>query len=215
MDGGTRLKHLIMTAITGAICFATITGCGAKYRIKSEPSDSVVTVNGVEMGKTPLDIPFSKLPQDTLFELKIAKEGYGVYSGFVPGPVSGFIGNEVYVKVPKVEDVTNVVNRNTGAVIHAQQLIAGKRYDEALRVLDTAIRENPHFVHPQALRASALFLSKNYTASLAQWNKVLDMDPTNLDARRMVGFINNRGLASAPDAAAMPATEPAVEGAKP
>jgi tetratricopeptide (TPR) repeat protein len=199
---------LALTAL-GVLGALSLSACGGKYRIKSEPSGAEVSINGIPRGRTPVDISLSQFPPGGALDLRVEKEDQGVFQAYLPSPSSGLLGVDLLVRIPKQEDDATKVNRNVAVVIRAQKLIEQKRYEAALAILDEAIKENPRYVHAQSLKGSALFLSQNYDAAQAQWRKVMDLDPANVDAKKMLEFINSRGLASqAPTPAAQAVAPP-------
>ena len=182
--------------ITASILLLTANGCARKFNIRSEPADAAVTINDVAVGKTPLSIPFSELPKTPNIRIQVAKENHGTFQGLLPSVDSATLGSDIFIAIPKSEDESQKFNRVMSMVFKAQQLALQKKEAEALKLTDEAIQEYPKFAALLLARASILFLSKNYQGALAQYQKVLEADPTNPEAARMVQYFKKRSIAS-------------------
>lgn len=168
-------------------------GCASHYVIHSEPDGASVYINDKLVGQTPVEVSFSDLPQMPNLTLKLVKDGHGRFEGILPGPVMGELSKDIDITIPRVEDDAMRVNKMMSFVGQVGELTNQERYNEALKIIDSYIQENPKYVYPQILKASVLFLTKNYSASLALYQKVLEQEPGNPEALRMMQFIKAKG----------------------
>ncbi len=189
----TRTRLLTASALSLALVAA---GCGKQLLIKSDPEDAEVFINDAPVGKTPVQVPFSQLPGTPSLKIDVKKADYGTYTGFIPGPSSANLSSEVTVAIPKSDDAADKFNRVMNVVFKAQQLAKNRRSEEALKVADDAIKDYPRFASLHLLRASILFLAKNYDGSLQAYRKVLELDGTNPEATQMIEYFKKRSLAS-------------------
>ncbi|MBC7693249.1 MAG: PEGA domain-containing protein [Methylotenera sp.] len=197
---GRTFHHPLALLALWAICAfsGALTGCaGRRYDIKSDPSEADIYINDVKIGKTPMQVPFKDLPETANLKLEVVREGYGSVLTFVPGPTTALLEADLLVKIPKKEDEIDKINRQVGQIIKAHQLMIANRNHEAIRLIDEAIHENPKYIYPLILKATVLFMSRNFKEALVYWEKVLSLDPVNVEAKRMVSVLKtDRKIAS-------------------
>lgn len=191
-----RSKFLAFVWFAGfALSFA---GCASnKLVIDSEPSGSAIFINDQPMGKTPLTIDYKKLPYEDNFELRIEKEGYGSTLAIVTGPKQASLGEHVHVKIQKAPDETAILNREMERIMESHRLALAHRFTEATRIADQIILDHPRLLAPQLLRASILFLSKNFAGAEDQYRKILELDPANTEATKMLRYLAGSHLVPA------------------
>ena len=204
-------RLLMQAAVCVQLAFFAV-GCAKRLTIRSEPSGADVSLNDVVAGKTPLEVNLADMPQGASLKILLKKPDYGSFTGYIPGPTSSTLSSEIDIVIPKVEDDSERLNRQIGIVRKAQRLALQKKGAEAVKLLDDALKEYPRFTSLTLAKANVLFLAKNYDGALAEYRKVLQLEPTNDEAITMVAFFKKRSLAGNP--AAVPAATPAT-GAKP
>jgi tetratricopeptide (TPR) repeat protein len=69
---------------------------------------------------------------------------------------------------------------------------ASQQWESALRNCEESLAINPNAMTTRFLRARILFELERYEESLADWDRVLEMDPLNEDALQTAGFIATR-----------------------
>jgi tetratricopeptide (TPR) repeat protein len=165
-------------------------GCGtARYSIKSDPSDATVYLNEKAIGRTPLEIRVKDLPLEENLQLNFVKINYGELKTVVPGPRIGSLGEEIVVRIPKQESQTDLVNRRMAQILNAHTLAIHNHFAEAIQAIDQVLAEDPKLVAAQLLKASVMFLGKNYAGAQTQYEKVLELDPSNQEATRMIQYL--------------------------
>jgi tetratricopeptide (TPR) repeat protein len=184
------LSLVLVLAFTGS-------GCAKKYLIKSDPTEANVYVNDKLLGVTPLSIRFKDYTQTAEVKLKVEKEGVGSVTAVLPDVSSTTLSGDILVTIPKTEPEESKINRLFLLYESAQELAKQRRFSEALRVTDTLIGENPRYIFAQNLRGSILFLSHNYLAAEGQWKKVLEIDPANKEAVKMLDYLKKTAGANA------------------
>jgi tetratricopeptide (TPR) repeat protein len=171
------------------LCFL---GCGTpRYSIKSDPPGSTVVINEKKIGQTPLDVSIKELPDAENINIEVSKEKYGKFEGIIPGPRIATLGQDVFIKVPKLETDSEIINKRIAELLHAHQLALRSHFSEAIEAANRIISEDPNLVAAQLLKGSILFLSKNYTDARTQYNHVLEMDAANQEANQMLEFMRN------------------------
>lgn len=191
IGSSAAMMAVVMTALFG-------TGCSSKYRIASDPTGATIYLNDKQLGQTPLEISFGDVPAQDNVRLSVVKEGHGSLSTILPGPTRATLGQEIFVTIPKSEADSVKINRAMNSVLKAYDLAAASRFSEALTILDEVAQEQPSFVYPHVLKASLLFRSKNFQGALAQYQKVLEIDPANREATKMIRFIKEGGQSRVP-----------------
>lgn len=184
------VRNIVIIVI---LVFIAGTGCGHYYTFKSDPGEANVYLNDTLVGKTPLEVPTGDLPPTDNIRVRITKDGYTSFQGIIPSPSISTMRADIAVSLNKGEDETDKVNRQIGYIINAQKLVMVKKYDDALKLAEKAIQENPRYVYAQLLKGSILFLNHSYTPALAQFQKVLEFDPTNTEAIRMINYLKTTG----------------------
>ncbi len=179
-------------------CMSAAPGCARSFTIRSEPSEADVLLNDNPVGKTPLVIPYSELPATPNIRVQVKKDNYGSFQGILPGQNSAALSSEILVAIPKSDDDSDKFNKIMATILKAQQLALQKREADALKLADDALKDHPKVAALHLVRASILFLSKNYTGSLASYQKVLELDGTNPEAAKMVEYFKKRSLAGGP-----------------
>jgi tetratricopeptide (TPR) repeat protein len=185
-----------LTLLTTLACLSAGTvGCARNFTIRSEPSEADVSLNDAPVGKTPLTIPFANLPNTSSLRLQVKKDGFGAFQGILPGQNSAALSSDILVAIPKTDDDSDKFNQIMATILKAQQLASQKRENDALKMTDDALKDHPRFAALHLVRASILFLSKNYTGSLTAYQKVLELDGTNPEAAKMIEYFKKRSLA--------------------
>lgn len=169
-----------------------IAGCTPRYTIHSNPDGAAVYINEKKVGDTPMEISYGDVPKLPSLHLRLEKDGHGSIDIVVPGPSTGELSKEIQVNIPKQDDISDKINSLMAFVGYIRELTNQERYPEAVKVIDDYIKDNPKVVYPNLLKASVLFLSKNYQASLALYQKVLEKDPQNSEALKMVQFVKGK-----------------------
>jgi hypothetical protein len=68
------LRMGLFASLAAALCVGSLTGCtDRRLRITSEPSGALVTVNDVEVGRTPVDAGFTYYG---VYDVRVEKPGY-------------------------------------------------------------------------------------------------------------------------------------------
>jgi PEGA domain len=184
-------RSVITPIIIGVI--STFFSCsGGKYVIKSEPSDVNVYLNDKLVGKTPLNIPMKDLPEEGNLQFNFVKENYGEIKTIVPGPRIATLGEDIVVRIPKQENTTELINRRMAEILHAHDLAIHNHISESLESIDRIISEDPKLVSAQLLKATVMFLGKNYSGAEDQYEKVLEMDPSSKEATQMIRYLRER-----------------------
>jgi hypothetical protein len=176
-----------LSALTAII---VCSACSTAYNVKSDPVGASVYINDKLMGRTPLRIAQKDLPLEESLQLKIVKDEFGTFTAVIPGPKTSTLGEDIFARIPKDKDETSSLNNKMDQIMHAHKLALDGRYQEALRIVDQVIEEDPKLVTPQMLKASIFFLSKNYTGASSQYRHVLEIDPTNREAVKMLDFMS-------------------------
>lgn len=191
------------------VLLALLPACGHKYVFRSDPSEAEVYLNDTHVGKTPLELSLGDLPQTHNIHLRMAKEGFVSFDGIIPSPSISTLGSDVLIALSRGEDETDKLNRNMGLIINAQKLLVTRKYPEALKLVDQAIAENPRYLYAQLLKGSIYFLSKDFTAAMTQFQKVIELSPSNTEAIRMVNYLRETGGVGAPRSPASATGAPA------
>lgn len=187
-----KLSTALSIVIT-FILFSTFLSCSSgKYVIKSEPSDVNVYLNDKLVGKTPLNIPTKDLPEEANLQFNFVKENYGELKTIVPGPRVATLGEDIVVRIPKQENTTELINRRMAEILHAHDLAIHNHISESLESIERLISEDPKLVSAQLLKATVMFLGKNYSGAEDQYEKVLEMDPSNKEATQMIRYLRER-----------------------
>lgn len=184
--------------VFGALAIVTATnlllsGCSSHYVIHSKPDGATVYIDEKKVGETPLELSYKDVPQLPSLHLRFVKDGHGSLDAVVPGPNTGELSKDIEVNIPKQEDVSDKVNHLMAFVARVRELSTQERFDEAVRIVDQYIKDNPKVIYPQLLKASVLFMSKNFQGSIALYQKVLEQDPGNSEATKMIQFIKSKG----------------------
>jgi len=165
-------------------------GCSTpRYVIKSDPTDATVYLNEKALGRTPLEVRVKDLPMTENLQLNFVKANYGEVKTVIPGPRMGSLGEEIVVHIPKQESQSDLVNRRMAQILNAHVLAIHNHFQEAIQAIDQVLAEDPKLVAAQLLKASVMFLGKNYEGAQTQYEKVLELDPSNQEATKMIQYL--------------------------
>jgi tetratricopeptide (TPR) repeat protein len=207
-----RTASLAARALLAFAVALSASSCAKKLLIRSEPSGADVVLNDSPAGKTPLEVDLGALARTPNIKIQLNKPDYGTFSGYIPGPTSASLSSEIEIVLPKTGDESDKLNKQMSLVKRAERLAVQKKPEEAVKLLDESIKEFPRFAALHLAKANVLFLVKNYDGALAQYKKVLQIEPTNDEAITMVAFFKKRSLAGnqsgAQPRAAVPAPRP-------
>jgi len=182
----------LMIALTLALLASS---CARRLTIRSEPAGADILINDAPMGKTPVELNLSDMPRVSNIKVQLNKPEYGSFTGYIPGPTSATLSSEIDIVIPKNDDDSEKLNKQMSVVLKAQKLALQKQGPEAVKLLDESLKDYPRFTALYLAKANVLFLVKNYDGALAQYRKVLELEPTNEEAITMMAFFKKRSLA--------------------
>ena len=107
-----------------------------------------------------------------------------VFSGFINDDYQN--AEEKYKAIKKKNPNWNFEKKiNSVGYIY----MANNRLDDALKVFDLNVKENPNSANAYDSRGEAYFVKKDYSASKADYQKSLQLEPTNQNAKEMLSKI--------------------------
>ena len=197
------------------LAIMAVTGCSsAKLQISTEPSGAKVFVNDVAVGNSPVSVEYSKLPYENVLNVRVQKEEYGTLNTYIEGPKQAGLGQRVMIRIPKAPDETARVNQDVDQILLAHKLAMSRRFGEAMKIAEQLIMDHPTLVSAYVLRGSICFFARNYEEARNSYHHVLDLDASNQEATKMLKYMDDRKMLSAPARAVSgDATSPAIEGA--
>ena len=128
---------LVATAVLLSGCASIIHGTGQDVGFSSSPTNALVTINGVELGRTPLT---TELKRKNNHMVKLELDGYMPYETTFTRKVSGWVwGNIVFGGLIglAVDGISGGIYKLTPEQLHAQMLNDGAAHiyeDDAIYV---------------------------------------------------------------------------------
>jgi len=169
----------------------TFVGCSTTYQFNTQPEGASVYYqkDGTKalIGTTPLEFKKSALPEDVPFSVLFEKTGYEplnlvitptdnshttVSATLKPGAGNG--------KDPESRRVRSVLSR----VFKVQELVATRRYPEALSLLRDLEKDEPNLAETYVLKGSVYLMLNDSAQARKAWEKALQLD-TSLDDVRV------------------------------
>jgi tetratricopeptide (TPR) repeat protein len=192
-----------------AMALLLITGCASqKLVIESTPSGGTVYINDKKMGTTPLSVNYNELPYDDNISLRIEKQNFSPVTAFVQGPKQAGIGEKVQVKLSKAPDEAAELNAQLDRIMAAHKLALEHHYIEAERLVDQMIADHADLIAPRLLKGAILMMAKNLEEAKQQYQGVLELDPANSEATKMLTYLSTQSIGGAqPTQTRLPATE--------
>jgi tetratricopeptide (TPR) repeat protein len=179
-----------------ALAFGTW-ACGT-LSVSTEPEGAEVLVwqagqqEPKVLGKTPLKVAAGELEEFTntdslLLQLKL--DGYQSEQYILPL----FTGTDLEIKA-KLQRGDHIayekLNQITTLVLHAERLVSEKQFDEALKAVADLKKFNDNLTAAFELEGSVHFLQGNYEKSRFAWQRSLEIDGENPDAKKMLEIID-------------------------
>lgn len=198
---------IFMTLLFTVALFCS--GCATgQLKVVSDPAQAKVRVlepstgEGYDLGVTPLEVerPDPNLFLGDLILLEVTKEGYRTEKFWLPNlPKFNRLSNtEVHARLtvpPKAlsqEAMKAAWDKAIEKLIDAQRMVGKRQY----LLAEATIRESIEVVgeYPQALRllGSVYFLRGDLKKSREIWDKLLQANPNDREAKRMRGLMRGR-----------------------
>jgi CubicO group peptidase (beta-lactamase class C family) len=99
-------------------------------------------------------------------------------------------GIELYKKLKKKEpDFYNFSNQNELNTLGYEFLKDGN-FNSAIKIFNLSVNEFPNYANAYDSRGEAYFNNKDYQLSIKDYQKVLELEPTNQNAKEMLSKIN-------------------------
>jgi len=187
---------LILILIFPQIAFAK------KFKVNCNVKDGLIyvldTKTGVpkSIGKTPLDIPLSRLEQylkdGNVLQLSVEKDGFKPFSILIP--VIKDTDLEIYADLDVENDIkmTQDIDLMVADLFDALRMIRLKDLDSAIAKLDALAKKFPHFSIIYEMKATSYYLNKEFKRSLNFYRKAFGMNPKNREAYKMKIYLEKK-----------------------
>jgi tetratricopeptide (TPR) repeat protein len=180
-------------------CFA-LGGCSSKLVVRSEPPEATLsyvvpdTKERKPLGATPYSINSQQLNEITRFsptsgdmlEFVVEKEGFAPRSMLVPYNRMLSMSADVFVKLDEQKKDQSVYRQLVQHLVNAQDFLNRNELDRADFEIQRALKLDADFPWSHLLRGHILFLKREYSQSLRSYERVVELDPVNQEARRMI-----------------------------
>ena len=192
-----NFRHLIWLGCL-ALC-----GCSSKLVVRSEPPEATLsyvvpdTNERKPLGPTPLTLDSRQLNEITrlspnagdMLELVFEKEGFATRSMLVPYNRALSLSTEVFVKLEEKKKDQVVYRQLVQHLVNAQDFINRNDLDRAEFEVQRALKLDADFSWSHLLRGHVFFLKRDYAQSLRAYERAVELDPVNQEARRMISRV--------------------------
>ncbi len=151
-----------------------------------------------EIGKTPLEIDMDRLSEmvnSGPIVVKLTKRGYQQREYIIPNLYNTTLSIDAFL-YPSISDYRQT-NGLIAKLFESQRLIKKKQFDEAIKVTDDIVKTNPNIASAYEMYGTIYFLKKDYQKSYENWIKVIELEPGNVEAQKMVELIEKTNKKSA------------------
>lgn len=184
----------------------TLSGCSTgKIRVESEPKDAMVklidpaTGRSAIVGTTPIDISptSSQVFEAELLNLEVIKDGYHTERFWLPNAMKfdnlSNLAVQVTLKPKPQEPSSNLTqitwNEALQKYVESQRFITKRKYRLAEAKLHEAIELVGEFPEAKKLMGTIQFLKGSLETSEKTWREMLNKDPNDREALRMIRLI--------------------------
>lgn len=210
--GKVRLSLLLCTSVKNSLqmsgnpmgmCRKVLTVCGVLFlslpacstlSVVTTPAGAEVwlrtpeTQDARQIGITPYwadSEAISELSSRGAFALEIRKTGYASASYLVPQWSKGDLTIRSNLQPVEGGDAYDLVNRSIKLILRAERQILEKDYVGALATTSEIKSISDLIVAAHALEGTVYFLRNEMERSRSSWMRVIQLDPTDREARRM------------------------------
>lgn len=176
---------------------ALLFSCSHNLVIESTPAEaevySATSPNAKDrkfLGKTPLSLPFEEVFSSRSGYLILTKQNFERQNVFVDRGSMTSTKNYLIFNLLPGNEKSSTTSKLIAYVREAQTFAKAQNFIKAHERIDDALREDPTFVFGVSFKGGLYYLQGNYSESQKQYERVLDLDPANAEALKMLKQIN-------------------------
>lgn len=182
--------------VLGFILMFTQISCSSSVIFRSTPPKCSITMRDSKsnedkvIGETPLEMDLSKLSEMVNtgpVMLRISKRGYQPREYIIPNLFNTNLTVDAFL-YPSISDYRKT-NQVIAQLFTVHKLIQKKRFTKAIKIVNEIVAENPNIATAYEMYGTIYFLQKDYVKSYDNWIKVIELEPENVEAQKMVELI--------------------------
>jgi tetratricopeptide (TPR) repeat protein len=154
------------------------------------------TLNKTSIGKSPFKMTFedftSAYAKGDSFIIEVSKEGHQRESIMILNNGRNNIEVKVSLEAIRDHEKTREFDSLISSLFDVQRLVRNRNYKDALNILNSLEKEHPEVSSVYEIKAGALYLSKEFSRSLAYYRKAFDLNPKNSEAYRMKQYLEKK-----------------------
>lgn len=184
----------------------TISACGSKIVIQSEPSQAEVyaTIEGkadkIKLGETPLELTETNIAEalkitpetSQWLEFTFEKKEYQKRTVMVPSNRWGESVKIIKINLPQSTEQTTLAKKVVNHFFNAKKFAESKQFDQAHAEIDKILEIDSKLAQAVTMKASIYFLQNKTEDAKRLYREALTIDPGSSDAIQMLEKIQNK-----------------------
>lgn len=200
-------KHSSYRILICPALLALLAGCASSLNVRTEPKEATVSIVPAQagaalklVGKTPLSVGMAdlkrlygeELPSGKSLELVIEKRGYVTQHYLVPATPFSTLSTVLDARLKEGPPEDQAATEVLAGIFQAQKFGIQGDFDRGIVEVDKILAIYPRFAPALSMKASILFMKKNYNESLGWYEKALAANSGSQETVEMITYI--RGL---------------------
>ena len=188
------MKLLTILALLISSAFAkeiTVNSTPTKADVKISPLSGG---NGRKAGETPYKISLSEASTtyangSDIFIVEVLKEGYETYRILIPNFLKAAINLDVVLEQKTDLETIKKIDKGMADLFEAQRMIRSSNYEGAIQKITEVEKALPKLSVTKELQAAAYYMQNDYKKALDYYQQAFATNTDNLDAYKMVLYL--------------------------
>lgn len=187
----------VFRSLFSSLLLLIFAACTSAVLVKSTPPKASVSVRSTKtgsdemIGETPIQLDSGKIEeiiQSGPVIIKISKRGYQFREYVIPNLFATNLVIDAYL-YPIISNYKET-NKIVALLFKCQRYIMDRKYEEALEITNELLKINENIASAYEMKGAIYFRLKKYQKSYDNWIKVVELEPDNAEAQKMVELID-------------------------